>query len=787
MIKNYFKIAWRNITRYKAFSAINIIGLSIGMACSIFILLWVQNERSYDTFHENADNIYRVTANVSDFHIAVSPSPIGPAVTTLFPQVKSFVRLNGPASHVFSLDNHQFEEKNTFYVDSNFLSFFSFPLLKGDAATALLQPDAIVITETIAKKYFGNNDPIGNTVKMDNLGNRIVTGVLKNVPANSHLQFDCLMPMSAIAQTNRDLRDERWDNFNFYTYLLFDKSNKGDRIAGITNQLNELYKTRESSLNVLFAFEPLKDIHLHSNLEADFPGRGNAQYVKIFFVIAIFILLVACINFMNLATARSARRAKEVGLRKVVGATRRQLVFQLMGESILFASLSLIVAILLVWLLLPLFNQLAGKEITIDLFSGNVLLSLLLIVIVTGIVAGSYPALFLSGFQPSAILKGSLKSKGGNLVFRNSLVVLQFVIAIALLAGTIIVYQQLSYIRHMNLGFDKANVLYIPMKGELWNKTGALKAELAQNPLTSDFAFAGNLPVSLTTGTINVDWDGKDPQSQVLFPNMGADENLLKVLDLKIAAGRYFSKEFKGDSANYVINEKAAMTMGFSSPADAVGKTFTLWGTRGQIVGIVKDFNFKPVQHAIEPLVFFYNSPARMIVVRTQPGKTDATINALEKISLSLNPSFPFSFGFLDDELNKQYRGEQQMGSLFNVFAIIAILISCIGLYGLSAFMAEMRIKEIGIRKALGASVSSIVYLLSSGFARLLLIATLIAIPLAWYVLHSWLEGFVYRIDIGWIVFAAAAFTALIIAGLTISYESIKAARAAPVKSLRSE
>lgn len=790
MLRNYFKIAFRNIIRHKAFSLINISGLSIGMACSIFIFLWVQHELSYDRFHANANQIYRLVGNAGDFKAAVSPAPMVGGLQAQMPVIKNTVRLTHPSTNVFETGTRKFEERKVFYADSTFLQIFSFALLKGDRATALQRPDAVLITEDMAKKYFGNENAIGKTLRKDNKDNVVVTGILANIPSNSHLQFDFILPLSSIAQTDPNIRDNIWDNFDFYSYVQLDKNFNPSPAAmlKLNKQMVDIYRKHipESRLKVEFQLQPLTAIHLHSNYQVDLEGHGNIQYVNIFFVVAIFVLAVACINFMNLATARSARRAKEVGLRKVVGAGRGQLIGQFLGESILISFLALLIAILLVWLLLPLFNELAGKKLELQLLNAKSLLALLGIGLITGLISGSYPALFLSGFRPAKVLKGDMKTMGGNLIFRNSLIVLQFIVSIVLLSGTAAAYRQLKYIKSMNLGFEKSNLLYMPMTGDMWSKQQALKNELKQNPLTADFTITNDLPVNLGSGTVNVQWEGKDPHSQIVFPTLAVSESFFDVFQMKILSGRGFSAEFKTDSNNCIINEKAAQVMGMTA-ANAVGKPLSLWGNKGTIIGVVKNFNFKPVQNAIEPMILYFNKWGGTVVLRTQPGKTEATIKALETISTRLNPAYPFSYNFLDQDLANLYKGEQRIGKLFNVFAILAIFISCMGLYGLSAFLAEQRTKEIGVRKVLGASVFNVVYLLSTGFSRLILIAIIIAVPLAWFAINSWLESFAYRIQLGWVVFLLASLAALVIAWITVSYESIKAAIANPVRSLRSE
>lgn len=786
MFKNYLKIAWRNITRHKAYSALNISGLSIGMACSILILLWVQNELSYDRFHVNAGGIYRITCNAGDFKAAVSPAGMAAGLQAEIPEIKAAVRLSKPSSQLLEVGNKKFEEKRVFFADSNFLQVFSFPLLRGNAKTAFSTADGVLITEDMAKKYFGKEDPLGKIIRINNKENFTVKAVMANTASNSHLQFDIVFPMSTLARSDYDLQNNVWGNFNFYTYLLLRNGVTTTAIPNIITHIQTIYRKHNDGLKVEFHLQPLTDIHLHSDLQIDLPGHGNIQYVNIFFIVAIFILAVACINFMNLSTARSARRAKEVGLRKVVGAGRYQIILQFLGESLIIAFFSLFIAISIVFLLLPAFNALAGKELAIHLSDGKLWVSLLGIAFITGIMSGSYPALFLSGFKPVKVLKGKIKIAGGNLLFRNTLVVTQFVVAIILLVGTAVVYKQLNFIKNKNLGFDKSNLVYVPMSGEIWHKQQPLITALQQNPLTSAYTIISDLPTSLITGTTDVDWPGRDPKSQVVIPSMDVDKNFTAVFKTKMLAGRSFSDAFKADSSNYVINEKAMQVMGMNIN-NAVGKSLTFDNTKGTIIGVVKDFNFKSLQYAIEPLVLRLNKWGGLVMVRTQPGNTEATIQALEKINHELNPSYPFTYSFLDKDLDNLYHSEQQMGSIFNLFAALAIFISCLGLYGLSAFMAEQRTKEIGVRKVLGASIFNIVYLLSGNFTRLIIIAMFIAVPLSWFAISNWLKGFAYRIDINWIIFLVASCTALLIAWLTVSYESIKAAIANPVKSLRTE
>jgi putative ABC transport system permease protein len=787
MLQTYFKLAYRNIIKDKAYSLINITGLAIGLASSILILLWVQNELSYDKFHRNANQVYRIACDLGDSKTVGTPAGMPAGLKAEIPVVKNIVRIKPGITTLLETGNKRFQEERVFYADASFMDVFSFPLVKGDRATALKQVDGALITQEMATKYFGKVDPIGKTIRKDNKENIVVTGVLANIPSNSDLQFDFILPMASLTRTNDDLKNSVWNNFNFYDYVQLDKSfnPSAANLLRLEKQIDQIFR-KHDSMKATFQLQPLTKIHMAPERGGDSPGHGNAQYVNIFFIIAILILIVACINFMNLATARSARRAKEIGLRKVAGAVRGQLIIQFLSESVFISFLSLFLALGIVILFLPAFNELANRKLVIDVSDTRLWISLFGIALLTGVISGSYPALFLSGFNPVKVLKGNVKSMGGNLLFRNALVVIQFMVSIVLLVGTVVIYNQLKFIRDRNPGFDKANLLYIPMTGDMWHKQQALKDELRGNTLTSDFSLITDLPTNLGAWTVSVDWAGKDPHSQLSFPVMAVDEDFTHAFRMKLVAGRSFSRAFKADSNNYMVNEKMLSVMGLNA-STAIGKSLTLWGNKGTIVGVVKDFNFKPVQQAIEPLVMPFNKIGGFVMVRTLPGKTNATIQALSTISQELNPAYPFKFDFLDQDMANLYKGEQQMGNIFNLFAILGIFISCLGLYGLSAFMAEQRTKEIGVRKVLGASVFNLVYLLSFGITRLILIAIVIAIPLSWYAVNSWLAGFAYHINVSWLVFFTASVAALGIAWLTVSYESIKAAIVNPIKSLRTE
>ena len=790
MIRNYIKVAVRNLLRQKGFSFINIFGLALGISCTALIGMWVSDEMSYDRFHKDHERIYRVTATLPELkvHAAVSPSPLALATKNEIPEVEDVVRMSSYNNDLIQVGDVKFEEKGILYADSNFFKMFTFPFIKGDADRALQNPEGIVITEEMALKYFGTTEVLEKTIRKNNKDDFTITGVIANIPSNSHLKFDFVQPMRYLARTHGDLKNNVWDNFNWFTYIkLNDKAQQSrPTLANLETKMQAIYKKNEPVVKCAFVLQPLANVHLHSNFLADIPGHGNAQNVYIFSVVAVFILIVACLNFMNLATARAARRAKEVGLRKVVGAVRPHLMGQFLAESLVVALISLVLALLIIYLVLPYFNTLGGKELTLDFTNLRLIGGLLGITVLTGLLAGSYPALYLSGFVPATVLKGNFTARGSGSIFRNTMVVIQFAVSISLIVGTAIVYRQLQYIQQLNLGYDKENLLYVRMSGELWSKYEALRTRLGSNRLTSQYSFISELPTGPSGATISVDWKGKDPNTQPLFYNLAIDENFEEVFKTTFLDGHGYGENAQADSVNIIVNEEALETMNMKLES-AVGSRIKIWGTERTIIGVVKDFNFRPVQETIGPMFLQRNTWGGYAIVRTMPGETAGTIQALEEICKELNPSYPFEYNFVDQDIANMYTAEQRLGKLFNVFAVLAIVISCLGLYGLSAYLAERRTRELGIRKVLGASGFQLVYLLSATFTRPILIATAIAIPLAWYGMSQWLTRFVYHITISWTIFVVAFVSALVIAWLTVSFESIKAARTNPVNSLRSE
>ena len=795
MLENYITSAFRSLKRFRLFTLLNIFGLATGMACSILIFLWVQDECGYDKFNVNGAALYRVTANVAGTAAAVTPLPVAPALMQQIPGVKNIARLVSLHS-VVNIGSKKFDEKNIFYADPSFLQMFTYPLLQGNRKTALTGPYESVISPAAAIKYFGTVNAIGKIMHIDDDvkgHNYTVTGILQNIPNNSHLQFDVLLPIITYEKSGNYNYNApyEWGNFVGYTYLQLNNgyNNNPEAVRSIEKQIDAIHTTNDPThTKTNLSLQPLKDIHLHSHFLLDVDGQGNSEYVTIFSLVAAFILLIACINFMNLSTALAGQRAKEVGLRKTLGAVRLQLIIQFMTESFLVTFASLVIGLAIAWLLLPLFNDLSGKTISVDLFDINIILTLLGIATLVAVISGSYPAFFLSSFKPVKVLKGLKIFGGQNTTLRNGLVIFQFAIAVVLMVSTLVVNSQLGFIQSRDIGFDKENLLYIqmPQTGDLQNNYQALKTTLNQSIHVADYTLIENLPTYLTTGTTDVKWTGKNPNQQTIFPHIGVDANFLKTFGIHLLAGRGFNDHFKTDSANYVLNETAAKTMGFTA-ATVVGQKIVVNGGPGEVIGVVRDFNFKPVKQTIEPLVLRYSKQGGYVVMRTSPANIQQVTAKLKTAFQHIYPNFPFSYGFVDQDLSKLYIAEQQMGKLFNVFSIISIIVSCLGLFGLATFATQKRLKEIGVRRVLGASAGGIVTMLAKDFVKLVALALFVAFPVAWFAMNKWLESYVYRIQMSWWMFAAAGITAVAIAFLTISYQSVKAAGANPVDSLRTE
>ena len=793
MLRNYLKAAFRTMRHNKLFTGVNIFGLTTGLACSILIFLWVQDELSYDKFNPGADRIFRLTAKVKDLESAVVPPAFVTAISSEIPGIKNTTRIIS-LEKIITVGTRKFDEKHMYYADSNFLQVFNYPLLRGDKASVLLAPNSVVVTEATAIKYFGSVDEaMGKSIYIDNdiKGTTLqVSGVLKNVPSNSHLQFDLLLP---IENWDRQVvNPQPWRYFDSYIYFQLADAMKPDAgvIREIENKINVMRNKAIAgtpAVPAILSVQPLLKIHLYSHFGHEVDGQGNIQYVRIFMLVAGFIIFIACINFMNLATALSGNRAKEVGLRKTVGALRWQLTLQFIGESLLLAFISLSFALVLVYAALPFFNSLAAKSIHLNLADLPLAIKILTITLLTGLLAGSYPAFYMSSFNVIKVLKGGQLLKGKGSFLRNGLVVLQFSISVVLMVSTVVIYRQLRFIHHRDIGFDKENLLYVPMPevGDLVNNADALRSALSQTPGIDDYTITGDLPTDVGTNS-PVTWRGMEKGTLVIGHWLNVDENYLRTFGIKMLTGRFYSGAFKGDDSSYVVNESAVKAMQMD-PATAVGKMITFRGREGAIIGVVKDFNFQPVYLPIQPLVIRQRAFGDFLIIRTAAGTMQKTLASVRNCFQRVYGNNPFSYGFVDQDLDHLYIAEIRMGSLFNIFSVLSIIISCLGLFGLAAFATQKRKKEIGIRKVLGAGQGGIVVLLSKEFLRLVAISLLIAFPVAWYAMDQWLRGFVYRINISGWVFAGAGVTALLVAFLTVSYQTIRAAIANPVDSLKRE
>ena len=790
MIRNYFKIAWRNLLHNKTFSLINIFGLALGMTCSLLIMLWLKDELNKDKFHANTKRLYRVMENqyyvgdISTFES--SPGILAENIVKDIPEIEMASQVLWEEEPLFTVGD-KFDKEKGRYVQKDFLRMFSFKLQKGDPATALARPDAVVIAKKLADKYFKGEDPIGKMIKIDGKDNVIVTGVLEDIPELSSLKFDFLMSYDIWFKKNDWAKE--WGNNGPRCVVLLKENTSVDKVnAKIKNYI----KTKNKDSNVELFLQNYGESYLYSKWDNAKQAGGRIEYVRTFSVVAIVILLIACINFMNLATARSLRRAREIGVRKVVGAGKRQLIAQFIGESMFVSFLAILISLLIVALILPSFNELTEKHLTIDLTNPSFLLILLGLTVFTGVISGSYPALFMSTLKPIVVLKGILKFKAGATYFRKGLVVFQFALSIILILGMIVVYRQINFIHNKNLGFGKEDLLYIPLEGGLSKNYMAFREELQKKPGIKNVTSAQHNPLQVGSSTQGVRWPGKDTTQLILFSSNPINYDYIKTMGIQLIAGRDFDPSYSLDTNNYLINEAAARKIGYKDP---VGKELTMWGDKGTIIGLMKDFHHNSLHVPIEPLILRLYKQSWIgdggfwghVIIRTEKGKTREALASMETTFKKFNAGFPFKYYFTDDEIKNNYKAEHTVSKLSRYFAFLAIFISCLGLFGLVTFTAEQKTKEIGIRKVLGASVSGIVGMLSKDFLKLVLIATVIAFPVAWWMMHKWLLDFEYRIDIGWWVFVVAGITALLIALLTISFQSIKAAIANPVKSLRTE
>ena len=790
LVWNYTKTALRVIRRQKAFSLINVSGLAIGFVVCMLIVLWVADEWSFDRFHTNARQIYRIyrdeSATSSGSTSALTPPPMASILKADFPEIIRATRFGYWQMPLVTYGEKKFNESGYRHADPDFFAMFSFPLVKGDPETVFANPYSVVLTETTAAKYFGQEDPLGKTLTVNNTFDVIVTGIIADVPSNSSLEFDLLSPFEIllkefIGEDNAD----NWGFNSFSTYVMLPKTAVKEDLAQKLKGCLEKYAPGDTDE---LALQPLTDIHLFSNLGHDLRNRGDVKYVWIFSALAVFVLLIAGVNFMNLTTARSANRAKEVGLRKVVGSVRPQLIRQFFGESVLMALFALIAALFLLELLLPFFNTFSGKQL-VSPWQNNpfLLLGFFGMAVVTGLISGSYPALFLSSFQPIQILKGTIRSAGANPVFRKTLVIFQFSLSMFLIIGTIIISRQLSYMRNIDLGFSREHIIHLSIHGELHAKYNAIRDRFLQNPDVLHVTASMALPTNIQSSPGTPEWEGKNPDEIMEIKADFVDFDYIETFNIPLVEGRSFSREYATDPETaFIVNEEAVKRMGLQKPV--VGKKFGFWGIDGQIIGVMKDAHFQSLHHKIEPLVFKIFRPwYKRLHVKIRSDNVSSTLRSLEKTWNQMNLGYPFEYRFLDEDFHNLYKSEARLGNIFQAFAALAVFIACLGLFGLASFIAEQRTKEIGIRKVLGSSTISIITLLNSEFLRWTAVANLIAWPIAYFVMQRWIQNFAYKADITIGIFVLSSLIGLAVALTTVSLQTLKAARANPADSLKHE
>jgi putative ABC transport system permease protein len=800
MLKNYLKTALRIMFRQKAYSAINVIGLSLGIAATLLIILYVTDEVSFDRFHKDADRIYRVTffgrLQGNDFNMAVSPAPVAAAMKAEIPEVENVTRFGVWRSMPIAFDDKSFTE-TMLVADSNFFDFFSFAVVAGDPKTMLIGPQKIVLTESAARRYFGSDNAIGKTLLSGSEKTAsVVTGVIQDPPANSHVRFDLLLS----GESWKYMRDQSWLSNNLYTYI---KVYPGANVAAVRTKLGSMVEMnmgrelekflgmtwkqfKEKGDNVGLVLQPLLDIHLRSNLTEEIQPNGDIQYIYIFGAIAVFLLLIACINFMNLSTARSANRAKEVGVRKSIGAVRTRLIGQFLAESMIYSFLSTIVAVAIIGVVITPFNNLAGKQMSAALLLNPVVIGgVILFALLVGLLAGSYPALYLTSFNPSEVLKGKIRAGFRNSGLRNGLVVFQFMISIVLILGSMVVYGQLKFMQQKNMGFDKENVVDLLHTWSLGKNAATFKNELAAHPEFAGSSFASDLPPRMNSS--NAFRKGGTEQD-FLLNVCWADYDHIAVMKYEMLDGRFFSREFPSDSGAIVVNETAYKLMGFDKIENQ--EIINYNGDKPQplrLVGVIKDFNFETLRNNVKPMAFLLSDGVNgEMAIRLAPGNTQASVALLESI-WKKHSSATFEYSFLDQGFDALFRAEQRMSNIILIFTVLTISIACLGLFGLATYTAEQRAKEISIRKVMGASIPQVITLLLRDFTLLIVIAFVIAAPLGWYFTREWLYEFAYHIEVDPMAIVLSGVAALLIALVTISSQAIRAARENPVKAMRSE
>ena len=786
MLKNYFKTAGRSLLNNKFYTAINIAGLTTGLTVGMLILLWVQNEMSYDRFHHDAKNIYRVLSNMGSGSSrqvwANSHAPMAVFAKKEIPEIKNAVRIRSNTDFsVFKYKDRQFTEGKKSYIDPSFFNVFDFKLLKGDRRNPFAGDNSVILTSSSALRYFGNEDPIGKVLIADGKEEFMVTGVLEDFPENSSIQYNMLFPMAFYANTlagkSGKTIEEDWGNFNYSTYL---QLNPGTSTKIVEDKLAVMLSNNYKDIGIKdpYGLQSLEDIHLYNTDRSE----GLMQIVRIFLIVAILILVIACINYINLSTARSILRAKEVSVRKMIGAAKSQLFTQFFIETAMVFFFSTIAAVLLTYMVMPLYNDIAGRNMHFSLSDRHVWAVVGITLFSTLAVSSIYPAWILSSLKPLQALKGKLSAGIAAASFRKVLVTSQFVFSVVLITGTLIIDRQLNYIHKKELGYNKEHVFTFGMR-DMLSHASSVKTELSLIQGVRGVTTASDQLINLGTTTGKTDWDGKEPDQRFFIYPLTIDRDFISVFKLKVVQGSAFTG-IASDSSHFILNETAIREAGINDP---IGKRFKLGDINGTIIGVVKDFHFESLKQKIEPAVFMYQPENYEMFVKTNGKDASTVIAAVEKLWKQYNGGIPFEYNFLDDTYDSLYKSEQRTGLLFKLFSLVAILISCLGLFGLTTYTAQIKTKEIGVRKVLGASVTSVVQLLAKDFMRLVVFAVLIATPIAWYGINSWLQGYAYRIEPEWWMFASAGLLAVIIALFTVSFQSIKAALMNPVKSLRSE
>lgn len=787
MLLNYIKTAWRNLHRNRFFSALNIMGMALGITSSLLIMLWIQHELSIDAFHANNNRLYKVYEreyyNNAVYGNYDMSALLADEIKKTIPEVEYAVMMNEENDLSTFQVGDKIRKQEGMYAGKDIFKMFTYPLLYGTPASALSSIDNIAVSRKMAVLFFGSPEAaMGKSIRFENKKNYIVSAVFENIPATASRTFDYLISWDTYLAENSWAR--RWDNTGPLAYVLL---RKDANIALTDKKFTHIFDASNpgnTSYQVQLGLQPYQELYLHNKFKNGYPSGGRIEYIRLFSIVAIFILLIACINFMNLTTARSVKRAKEIGVRKVAGALRSSIIRQFIGESLLLTLLAVIVSLVLVTALLPVFNHITQKDIHLPFNQPVFWLQMAAITVITGLLAGSYPALLLSSFQPVRVLKGAMQTGRRTFSLRKVLVVFQFSLSVLLITGTMVVSRQINYVQNKNLGYDRENLVDIPIEGELVNKYILLKEKAEQLPgIQSVTRMTGN-STNFDSYTNTIDWDNKSPDSRMEFAQMSVGYDLAQTMKLQMAEGRDFSRIFPTDTAGVLLNETAVKAIGYNNP---VGRKINLWGRKKVIIGVMKDFHFKSLHAAIKPTIVYFNNWENHghLMVRIQAGKTREALASLEILCKELNPAFPFSYRFTDEEYQKLYRSEQIVGKLSAIFAALAIFISCLGLLGLAMFTAEQRIKEISIRKVLGASVQSLFVLLSREFMIPIFIALIIASPLSWWAMNSWLQDFAYRISIGWQVFLVAGALSLLIALATISVQTLKAALLNPAKSLK--